>query len=180
MQALARACRAAEYPAEIVLVVSNIAGAPGIAKAQALGLKAAVIPHRGQTKDDFERAMDKALQEAKAEVVCLAGFMRILSPWFVGRWTMLNIHPSLLPKYRGLNPQQQALDEGVDESGCSVHLVTTKLDDGPILAQQKVSVSPQDTADTLAQRILAAEHECFPAALRGWCEQQQATDRRAG
>lgn len=172
MAALVRACREDDFPAQVVLVLSNEPDAPGLAKAHDLGLEVAVMDHRGQVRQVFEQKIDRALRAADVDVVCLAGFMRILSPWFVARWPILNIHPSLLPKHKGLNPQQQALDEGVDESGCTVHLVTTTVDEGPILIQQRVCVLPTDTADTLAQRILALEHQCYPQALRLWCEQQ--------
>ena len=169
MLALIEAARAAEYPAEIAVVVSNRPEAPGLERARAAGMKAVAIDHKAfATREDFDAAVEATLLADGIDLVCHAGFMRIQSEAFAARWLgrQLNIHPSLLPSFRGLKPQQQALDAGVRISGCTVHFVTPELDAGPIVAQAAVPVLASDTADVLADRILTAEHKLYPLALR--------------
>ena len=153
-----------------VLVLANDPTASGIDKAARLGVPTAVIDHRpfGRDRAAFEAELIKPLLDARPDVVCLAGFMRVLTPEFVQRFAgrMLNIHPSLLPKYPGLHTHQRALEAGDPEAGCTVHEVTPVLDDGPILGQARVPVLPGDTADTLAARVLVQEHRLYPAVLR--------------
>ena len=167
MAALLAASRSPGYPAEIVLVLANNPAAPGLATA---GPLARAIDHRpfGRDRAAHEAALDAALQASGAEIICLAGYMRILTPWLVGRWAgrMLNIHPSLLPAFPGLDTHQRALDAGARIHGCTVHLVTPALDSGPILAQAAIPVLPGDTAQTLAARVLVQEHRLYPEALR--------------
>ncbi len=169
LQALLDAAQAPSYPAEIVAVVSNRADAQGLERASRAGVPTAVVPHRGhRDRESFDRALDAALRAHGVEFVCLAGFMRLLSPWFVENWRdkLVNIHPSLLPAFKGLEPQAQALTAGVRLSGCTVHFVRAEMDAGPIVLQAAVPVVEGDTADTLAARILAAEHRAYPLALR--------------
>jgi phosphoribosylglycinamide formyltransferase-1 len=169
MVSLAEAAREPDYPAEIVLVVSNRPNAPGIERAKALGLKTAVIDHKAfPSREAFDEAVEAALLAERVELVCQAGFMRIQSEPFATRWLgrQLNIHPSLLPLFKGLHPHQQAIDAGVRISGCSVHFVTPELDAGPIVAQAAVPVLAGDTAATLEARILLVEHQLYPHALR--------------
>ena len=171
MEALARAAQAPEYPAEIVLVASSKAGAAGLETAAALGLPTAVVPSRDHpTRDSFDAALTTALEAHGTEAIALAGFMRILTPGFIRRWQgrIVNIHPSLLPKYPGLDTHARALAAGDTEAGCTVHIVTETLDDGPTLAQARVPVHPGDTPETLAARVLEAEHRLYPQALAGF------------
>lgn len=152
----------------IDLVIANRPTAAGLTLATASGIPAEVIDHRRHDRRvGFERALNEALCAARIELVCLAGFMRILSPWFVERWRdrLLNIHPSLLPAFRGLDTHRRALAAGVRVHGCTVHLVRAELDHGPILVQGVVPVAGDDTADSLAARVLAVEHRCYPLAL---------------
>jgi formyltetrahydrofolate-dependent phosphoribosylglycinamide formyltransferase len=168
MAALIEAAKAPDYPAEIVLIISNRADAPGLEIARAEGVEALAIPGKPyKDREAHERAVDAALAEKKIDVVCLAGYMRLLTPYFVGRWAgkMLNIHPSLLPAYPGLETHARVLAAGETKHGCTVHLVTETMDEGPILAQATVPVLPGDTEETLAARVLAREHELYPAAL---------------
>ncbi|WP_371054386.1 phosphoribosylglycinamide formyltransferase [Rhodosalinus sp. K401] len=160
---------AGDHPARPVLVLSNRPGAGGLARAEALGVPTAVVDHtQFPDRESFEAALDAALAPARPDILCLAGFMRVLSEGFVGRWAgrILNIHPSLLPKYRGLDTHARALAAGDEAHGCTVHEVTAALDDGPILGQARVPVEPDDTPGTLATRVLAAEHRLYPAVLR--------------
>jgi phosphoribosylglycinamide formyltransferase-1 len=169
MAALAAAARAPDYPAEVVLVVSNRPDAAGLKRAAAAGLKAVVIDHRHYaSREAFDAAVEAALLAERVELVCHAGFMRIQSAEFAARWLgrQLNIHPSLLPCFRGLHPQRQALEAGVRISGCTVHFVTPELDAGPIVAQAAVPVAAGDTVESLAARILGAEHRLYPWAVR--------------
>jgi phosphoribosylglycinamide formyltransferase 1 len=169
MLALIEAARASDYPAEVAVVISNRPEAPGLERARAAGIKAFAIDHKSvATREDFDGAVERALQEEDVDLVCHAGFMRIQSTAFATRWLgrQLNIHPSLLPSFKGLRPQQQALDAGVRIAGCTVHFVTPELDAGPIVAQAAVPVLPEDTAETLADRILTAEHKLYPLALQ--------------
>jgi phosphoribosylglycinamide formyltransferase-1 len=166
--ALVEAARAADFPAEIVLVLANRPDAGGLAYAQAAGIPTASVDHKVfPDRMRFEQAIDAELQAAEVDLVCLAGFMRVLTPWFIARWEgrLLNIHPSLLPLYRGLHTHERALQDGVRLHGCSVHFVVQELDAGPLVAQAAVAVAPGDTADGLAERVLAAEHRLYPAAL---------------
>ena len=169
MTALLDAARADAYPAEIALVLSNRPDAAGLARAAAAGIATEVIDHKdfGRDRAAHEAAIDAALRAAGADIVCLAGYMRLLTPFLVGAWAgkMLNIHPSLLPAFPGLNTHARALASGVKLHGCTVHLVTDVMDEGPILAQAAVPVLPGDTEDTLAARVLAQEHLLYPAAL---------------
>ena len=154
--------------ATIAIVISNRTGAPGLEHAVRAGIETMVVSHTAYpSREEYDRALVDALQSRGVELVCLAGFMRLLSPVFVEayRERILNIHPSLLPKYPGLHPQQQALDDGAAESGATVHFVNTELDAGPIVMQQSVPIVPGDTADTLADRILAVEHRLYPDAI---------------
>ena len=173
MAALLEAAHAPGCPFEIVLVLSNRPDAPGLATATAAGVATAVVDHRafGKDREAHERAIDAALQEHGVEVVALAGYMRLLTPWLVARRAgrMLNIHPSLLPKYPGLDTHARALAAGDAEAGCTVHLVTDGVDEGPVLAQARVPVRPGDTPHDLAARVLAAEHELYPRALADFC-----------
>jgi phosphoribosylglycinamide formyltransferase-1 len=158
-----------EVPAKIALVASNVADAAGLAKARELGLPAVAIPHQGEpSRKAHEEKVIAALREAGAEWICLAGYMRLLSPALVGsfRQRILNIHPSLLPAFPGLDAQQQALAHGVKVAGCTVHLVDEGLDSGPIVVQRAVPVLDGDSAETLSARILEAEHQAYPEALR--------------
>ncbi|AXC50631.1 phosphoribosylglycinamide formyltransferase [Paracoccus suum] len=160
-----------DHPARPVLVLSNDPGAGGLAKAAALGVPAKAVDHRpfGRDRAAFEAALSVPLAEASPDLICLAGFMRILTPGFVARWDggrMLNIHPSLLPLYPGLDTHARAIAAGDTEAGCTVHEVTADLDSGPILGQARVPVKPGDTAATLASRVLEAEHRLYPAVLR--------------
>lgn len=170
LQALIDACAAPDFPAEIALVLSNKADAYGLERAVSAGVPVAVVSHRDFPGDKraFEEAMDARLREAGVELVCLAGFMRLLSPWFVERWhdRMINIHPSLLPSFKGLDTHQRALDAGVRFHGCTVHYVRPEMDEGPIIAQAAVPVLAGDDADRLAARVLEAEHRLYPQALR--------------
>jgi phosphoribosylglycinamide formyltransferase-1 len=169
MQALIEACAEPGFPAETVLVVSNVPGAPGLARAAAAGIATATIDHRpfGGDRAAFESKLTEALAGAEVELVCQAGFMRIVTEGFVRRWwnRLLNIHPSLLPAFPGLRTHERALAAGVRLHGCTVHFVRATLDDGPIVAQAAVPVLPGDTPERLAKRVLAAEHRCYPWAL---------------
>ena len=158
-----------EHPARPCLVLSNNSDAGGLAKARDLGVPTFAVDHRAfADRPSFEAELTRALERADADIVCLAGFMRVLTESFVSRWSgrMLNIHPSLLPLYPGLNTHQRALDAGDTEHGCTVHEVTTTLDNGPMLGQARVPVLPDDTAPTLAARVLEMEHVLYPAVLR--------------
>jgi len=169
MEALLAAASDPAFPAEIALVMSNRADAAGLATAASHGVATAVVDHRPYGKDrvSFERALDARMREAGVELVCLAGFMRVLTPVFVGAWDgrMLNIHPSLLPAYTGLHTHERALHDGVRVHGCTVHFVTPVLDVGPIIAQAVVPVRAGDDPDRLAARVLRQEHRLYPRAL---------------
>ena len=161
-----------DHPAEPVLVLSNVPDAGGLEKARACGVPTAVVEHRpfGSDRKAFEAALHAEMIKAAPDIICLAGFMRILTPDFINLWhgNMLNIHPSLLPKYKGLHTHQRALEAGETKAGCSVHEVTADLDGGPILGQGQVSVRSDDTPETLARRVLAMEHQLYPAVLRNF------------
>lgn len=168
-EALAGAVDAGELPAEIVLVVSNVAGAAGLGKARRRGLTALAVPHAGEpSRRAHEEKVLAALADAGAEWICLAGYMRLLSPAFIARYPrrIVNVHPSLLPAFPGLDAQGQALEHGVKVSGCTVHLVDEELDNGPIVLQRAVPVRDGDDRDALARRILAEEHRAYTRAMR--------------
>ncbi len=167
-EALAESVAAGRIPgAEIAVVISNREGAPGIEKAKARGLEARVIPSKGLEREAYDRQVVAVLKEKRVDLVCLAGFMRLLSPYFVAEFRnrILNIHPSLLPSFPGLEAQRQALEYGVKWSGCSVHFVDENLDAGPIVAQSVVQIRDDDTPDSLAARILAEEHRIYTEAV---------------
>ncbi|MCP8939370.1 phosphoribosylglycinamide formyltransferase [Alsobacter sp. SYSU M60028] len=168
MTALLEAARQPAYPAQIVLVMSNRPDAAGLARAAEAGFATAVVDHKAYPdRASFEAAMQTELDRHGVELVCLAGFMRVLTPWFIERWTgrLLNIHPSLLPAFRGLHTHERALEEGVKLHGCTVHFVVPELDAGPIVAQGAVPVLAGDTPDSLGGRVLAVEHRLYPLAV---------------
>jgi len=168
MYALIEAADRDAYPADIVLVISNREDALGVERARAIGIPAEVVPSKDfSERYEFEAAIDDILRQAGIELICLAGFMRILSPAFIGEWKdrILNIHPSLLPKFRGLHTHERALEAGAKLHGCTVHLVTAELDDGPIIAQASVPVLSSDTPEKLADRVMAEEVKLYPKAL---------------
>ncbi len=169
MRSLVEAARAPDYPAEIVLVASNRPEAEGVAWAVEQGLPTVVVDHKNfAARADFERTLQSALDTYGVELIALAGFMRLMTPDFVEHWRdrMINIHPSLLPSFKGLHTHEQAIAAGVKIAGCTVHFVRAEMDAGPIIAQAAVPVLSGDTAETLAVRILKAEHRVYPAALR--------------
>ncbi len=170
MAALIEAAKAPDYPAEIVLVMSNVPEAGGLAIAAANGIATATVDHRAFKRDReaFERAMQAELTAHRIDIVCLAGFMRILTPWFVGQWEgrMINIHPALLPAYKGLDTHARALADGAKEHGATVHFVTPGMDEGETILQEAVPVLPGDTPETLGKRVLEVEHRIYPQALR--------------
>lgn len=173
MAALIDAAREPAYPAEITCVVSNVASAAGLETARKAGIAAVAIPHKDfPDRESFDRAVSAELEKHDAGLVALAGFMRIQSPWFPQHWAgrIINIHPSLLPAFKGLHVQQQAIDAGARVSGCTVHFVTPELDSGPIIAQAAVPVLAGDTADSLATRILRQEHRLYPLVVRWFAE----------
>jgi phosphoribosylglycinamide formyltransferase-1 len=178
MAALLYAARAADCPFEVVLVASNNPDAPGLALAAAEGVPTFALSHKGMSREAHDAAMEAAIRDAGADTVALAGYMRILSDGFVARWEgrMLNIHPSLLPKYKGLHTHQRAIDAGDAQAGCSVHLVTPALDDGPVLGQTPVAILPGDTAKTLAARVLIAEHQLYARTLAAWVGRERDPD----
>lgn len=169
MLALTEACAAPGFPARIALVLSNIADAGGLEHAAALGIATEAVPHRGFNGDReaHERAIDAALRRHDIDLVCLAGYMRLLTPWFVEEWRdrIINIHPSLLPAFKGLHTHERVLEVGSWWHGCTVHFVRSAMDEGPIIAQAAVPVLAGDTPDSLAARVLTAEHRLYPHAL---------------
>ncbi len=169
LQALIDACATVGFPARIALVLSNKPDAAGLGRAQAAGIPTAVVNHRDfADRESFERAVDEKLQESGVELLCLAGFMRVLTAWFVSCWQgrLINIHPSLLPSFPGVDTHARALAAGVRFSGCTVHYVVPDVDAGPIIVQAAVPVVAADTPDSLAARILQAEHRAYPFAVR--------------
>jgi phosphoribosylglycinamide formyltransferase 1 len=170
MAALIAAAQAKDHPAEIALVLSNRPDAKGLAMAREAGLATAVVDHTrfGKDREAFERATQNELEARRIDIVCLAGFMRLLTPWFVSRWEgrMLNIHPALLPAFKGLDTHERALAAGVKIHGATVHFVVPEMDSGPVIAQGALGVRDDDTAETLAARVLAIEHKIYPLALR--------------
>lgn len=169
MEALIKAAEAPDYPAKIALVVSNNPDAGGLQLARQSGIATAVIDHKAfSQRADFEAALDEVLQSKNIDYICLAGFMRVLTPWFVERWQgkLINIHPSLLPAFKGLETHKRALEAGVHVHGCTVHYVSSELDSGDIIARAEVQVLPDDTEETLAARVLEQEHQLYAQALR--------------
>ena len=182
MAALLYAAKADACPYEIALVASNVPDAPGLVIAEAEGVATWSLSHQGMNRDAFDTLVDEQLRTANAEFVALAGYMRILSDDFVGRWQgkMLNIHPSLLPLYKGLNTHQQAIDAGDKFGGCSVHIVTPGVDDGPVLAQTPVAILPGDDVETLSARVRIAEHQLYPPTLAAFVSRERSPDYLLG
>lgn len=182
MAALLYAAKAADCPYELVFVGSNDPDALGLKIAEAEGIATWSLSHKGMNRDAFDALVDEQLRSADAEFVALAGYMRILSDEFVGRWAgkMVNIHPSLLPLYKGLNTHQQAIEAGDKFGGCSVHIVTSGVDDGPVLAQTPVAILPDDTVETLARRVQFAEHQLYPATLAAFVTRDRSPDYLRG
>jgi phosphoribosylglycinamide formyltransferase-1 len=169
LQALIDACADPSFPAEIVLVISNNVRAQGLERAHAAGIATKIVDHRGfSDREAFDAALDTALRRGGVEFICLAGFMRLLTPGFVEWWRdrIINIHPSLLPAFKGLHSHERTLEAGVRLSGCTVHFVRAEMDDGPIIVQAAVPVHPGDDAERLAARVLAVEHRAYKLALR--------------
>jgi phosphoribosylglycinamide formyltransferase-1 len=170
MAALIAATQAKDYPAEIALVLSNRPDAKGLTTARDAGLATAIVDHTrfGKDREAFERTLQAELDARHVDIVCLAGFLRLLTPWFVSRWQqrMINIHPALLPAFKGLDTHERALAAGAKIHGATVHFVVPEMDSGPVIAQGAIGVHDDDTADTLAARVLAIEHRIFPLALR--------------
>ncbi|WP_129792895.1 phosphoribosylglycinamide formyltransferase [Sphingosinicella sp. CPCC 101087] len=162
-----------DRPYEIVLVASNVPEARGVVLAKRLGLRTWSLSHKGMERRLFDQKLDTVLREHDVELIALAGYMRLLSPEFVERWEgrILNIHPSLLPLHKGLDTHRRALLAGDEYAGCSVHVVTADLDSGPVIAQTRVRILPRDDADSLAARVLEAEHELYPAALERYAHE---------
>lgn len=182
MAALLYAAKAADCPYELVLVASNDPDAPGMAIAEAEGIATWSQSHKGMNRDAFDALVDVQLRRVDAEFVALAGYMRILSDDFVARWAgkMVNIHPSLLPLYKGLNTHAQAIEAGDTFGGCSVHIVTVGVDDGPVLAQTPVAIAPGDTVESLAARVRFAEHQLYPATLAAFVTRERSPDYLRG
>ena len=169
MNAIIEACKSPDYPAEVVLVISNRPEAKGLDTAKQAGIETKIVDHKQySSRDDFDAVLHEAFLEAKVDYICSAGFMRILTEKFVEEWKnrQLNIHPSLLPSFKGLNVHRRVIESGVKITGCTVHFVRAEMDSGPIIAQAAVPVLPKDDADTLAERVLAAEHQLYPHALK--------------
>ncbi len=178
MAALLYAAKAEDCPFQLVLVASNNPDAPGLRLAEGEGIATFALPHKGMTRADHDAAMNAALEQAGAEYVALAGYMRILTPEFVSLWQgrMLNIHPSLLPLYKGLHTHARALEAGDSHGGCSVHLVTPELDDGPVLAQTRVAILAGDSEESLAARVLIAEHQLYARTLAAYVSRSHDPD----
>lgn len=169
LQALIDACADEDFPARISVVISNKPGAYGLERAQKAGIKTEVVDHkRFDGRESFEQGLLDTLKAHEVDLICLAGFMRILTPHFVGPWEgrMINIHPSLLPDYKGTHTHERVLADGKNESGCTVHWVVPEMDSGPIIVQKRVDVLKDDTPETLAERILKQEHIAYPEAVR--------------
>lgn len=176
MASLIAAGQAADAPYEVVVVISNVADVAGLEKARAAGVEALTVEHKafGKDREAHERAIDALLVERNVEVIALAGYMRLLTPWLVQKWAgrMINIHPSLLPLYPGLNTHARAIEAGDAEAGCTVHVVTEGVDEGPALGQARVPILPGDTPETLAERVKAAEHALYPQTLAAFVARQ--------
>ena len=187
MAAIAQACARRQIRASVVSVLADRDGAPGTALAQELGVETAVVPYRGQGRASFEKALAEKLETRRPDLIALAGFMRILSPEFVGAWVgrILNVHPALLPRHRGLDTHRRVLDARDSEHGASVHYVTPQVDSGPVILQSRLRVSPNDTEQTLSARVQATEHILYPRAIGWiaegrlvWCEGRPMLDGR--
>lgn len=173
MEALVRACEDPDYPAQIVGVLSNKADAKGLEFAAAKGIPAIAVPNKDYaSREAHDAALNEALVSLQPDIIACAGYMRIMTAAFVAKWQgrMINIHPSLLPDFKGTHTHERALAAGVSEHGCSVHYVTAELDDGPVIAQARIPVLPVDTPETLAARVLFEEHKLYPLALKMVCE----------
>ncbi len=184
MTALIEAAKSKDYPADIVLVVSNRPQAAGLTRARDSGITTIIIDHQtfGKDREAFERALDDELRKHQIDIVCLAGFMRLLTAWFISRWSgrILNIHPALLPDFKGLDTHRRALAAGVKRHGATVHFVVEETDAGPIISQQAVPVLQDDTEETLAARVLEVEHKIYPQALRLVAEGRAKFERGKG
>lgn len=177
MQAIVQACAAKDFPAEVALVLANKIDAEGLKFAQSQGIKTAFVNHREfSSREEFDKKVSSEIEKSGAEIVCLAGFMRLLSPWFVERWfdRLINIHPSLLPEFKGADAVGDAIKAGAKKSGCTVHFVREEMDSGPIILQAAVEVSPSDTKEILAAKILKEEHKIYPEAVKILCQKLQS------
>jgi len=173
MQALVKACEDAQFPAEVVLVLANKKDAAGLEFAKSKNIKTAFIDHKNfSSREEFDRAVDAEIEKVGAEIICLAGFMRLLSGWFTRKWEdrLLNIHPSFLPDFKGHDAVGDAIKAGAKSTGCTTHLVREEMDEGPIIMQARVEVLPGDDKEILAARILKEEHRIYPASLKIICE----------
>lgn len=169
MLAILKAAQDNEYPAVVEVVISNRPLAKGLEKAEELGIKTLTLDHKAyKSKSEFEKDLDEILKNLRIQLICCAGFMRILSPWFVNRWKgkLLNIHPSLLPKYKGLNTHKRAINSGDIIHGCSVHFINSELDSGKVILQKRIKILEDDTPQTLSERLLVKELEAYPQALK--------------
>jgi phosphoribosylglycinamide formyltransferase 1 len=180
MQALVNACENADFPAQVVLVLSNKADAAGLEFAKSKGIKIAFVSHKDFTLEEnprqaFDKKVSEEVEKSAAQIICLAGFMRLLSGWFVEKWFdhLINIHPSLLPEFKGADAVGDAIKAGAKISGCTVHFVREEMDSGPIIKQAQVEVSQDDTKESLAAKILKKEHEIYPQALKEVCQKIQ-------
>ena len=169
MLAILKAAQDNEYPAVVEVVISNRPLAKGLEKAEDLGIKTLILDHKAyKSKSEFENDLDEILKNLRIQLICCAGFMRILSPWFVNRWKgkLINIHPSLLPKYKGLNTHKRAINSGDKIHGCSVHFINSELDSGKVILQKRIKILEDDTPQTLSERLLVKELEAYPQALK--------------
>lgn len=169
LQSILEACQDPEFPAQVKLVISNKADAYGLVRAEKMGIPTSVVAHKDfSSREEFERALIAAIEaEGPIDLVCLAGFMRVLTPLFIARWEnrLINIHPSLLPAYKGLHTHERAIAAGEKIAGCTIHFVTSGVDEGPIILQKSVPVLPNDTPNSLAERVLEQEHLAYPEAI---------------
>jgi phosphoribosylglycinamide formyltransferase-1 len=175
MQAIVKACENPDFPAQVVLVLSNKIDAEGLKFAEGKGIKTSFVNHREfSSREDFDKKVSAEIENSGAEIICLAGFMRLLSGWFVERWfdKLINIHPSLLPEFKGADAVGDAIKAGAKKSGCTVHFVREEMDSGPIIKQAQVDVFLDDNKETLAAKILKEEHRVYPEALRIVCEER--------
>ena len=173
MEAIVKACKNSDFPAQVVLVLSNKVDAQGLEFAKSAGIKTAFVDHKNfSSREEFDKKVSEEIENSGAEIICLAGFMRLLSPWFVNRWfdRAINIHPSLLPEFKGADAVGDAIKAGAKKSGCTVHFVREEMDSGPIILQAEVPVFEGDTKEILAARILKEEHQIYPKALEIICE----------
>lgn len=180
LQALIDSCARPDFPARISVVVSNVPGAAGLERAEKAGIPAETVPHKGLSREEFEDAIMIRLREYPVDLVCLAGFMRILTPRFIGQWPerLINIHPSLLPDYKGLHTHERVLADGKAETGCTIHYVVPEMDSGPVIVQKRAPVYKDDTPERLAARVLEQEHIAYPEAVRIVAEKLLNSARR--